>query len=188
MSELTARDRDGIARAASLDNSTRALVTVTDAERAIHEGDHYFLKTWFDVQGKGTVVDFLFLTPSMPWRIHGNGRVLCEKTEFTFGFYEDVIVSNVGTPVPSVNNDRASEKISRMPVWANPTITDIGHDIWPAKVGVAGQAVTTGFNYEYFTKPDTYYMTRLTKDKTGTHWIDLDFWWYEAIHKDATYD
>jgi hypothetical protein len=183
---MKARDPQGSLRYPDLCGVSRGVVTVSAAEKAMHEGRHYFLKTWFDVTGKGTTIDFLFRTPALPWRIHGNGRLLPQKTEFTFGFYEDVVVSDPGTLVPSINNDLFSNRESLMPVWATPTITDLGKDIWPAKVGISGQAVSLAFNYEYFPKPDTYYLTRITKDTMGTHWIDIDFWWYETLHKDPT--
>lgn len=185
MTTLIAKDLHGISRPLRMDNSTRGLITLSPAESAIHEGNHYFLKNWFDMTGKGATLDFLFFTPPLPIRIHGNGRITAEN-EFNVQFFEDVIVSSYGVPVPSTNNDRASDKVSNMPVWASPTVADIGHDIWPGKVGMAGQTVSVNFNYEYFPKPETYYMTRLTKVNKKTHWVDVDFWWYETPHLDAT--
>jgi hypothetical protein len=184
---ICAKDSQGMTRPVLMEDHSRALITTSDAAAAIHRGDHYFLKTWMEVHGKNTVLDLVFHTPPLPVRIHGNGRMIPQKTEFTFGFWEDAILTDPGTLVPTFNNDRSSEKQSGMLVYANPTIADLGHDIWPAKIGIAGQVVTTNFNYEYFPKPDTWYITRLTKNTTGKHWIDIDFWWHESPDRDATY-
>jgi hypothetical protein len=165
---------------------------MTPALNSIHDGAHYFLKTWLDVTKGGPLADpvrdFLFITPPFPVRIHGNGNITSGGAEFEMNFYEDCIVDSHGPEIPVTNNDRASSTLNQMKVYAAPVISGYARDIWPAKIGSQGQTVTAGFNYEFFPRPDTAYLVRFTKVTNGTHWIDIDFWWYESEHLDATRD
>jgi len=134
------------------------------------------------------VRDFLFITPPLPYRVHGNGQLKTGAAEFEMNFFEDCTIDSHGPEIPVMNNDRFSVNANQMRVYSTPVCSAFGQDIWPAKVGSAGQIVTAGFNYEFFPRPETAYVVRLTKVTNGTHWIDIDFWWHESVHLDATDD
>jgi hypothetical protein len=165
---------------------------MTESLSAIHSGRHYFLKTWVDVTKGGPqsnpVTEFLFITPPLPTRIHGNGKIISGGCECEMNFLEDCIVDSHGPEIPAMNNDRFSLNTNQMRVYAAPVISGYVTDIWPAKIGGQGQIVSAGFNYEFFPRPETAYVVRLTKITNGTHWIDIDLWWHESEHLDATYD
>jgi hypothetical protein len=192
MSVLQARDSGNIPRSMRMDDHTRALLTMDESLHAIHDGRHFFLKTWDTVTLAGPMSDpvreFLFITPSLPYRIHGNGRISTGGAEFIMGFYEDVAWTSHGPEVPANNNDRFSVTANQMRVYSEPIYSTYDTDIWPAIIGAQGQVVTAGFNYEFFPRPDTAYVVRLEKLTNGTHWIDIDFWWHESTHLDAKDD
>jgi hypothetical protein len=192
MPNMIATDSGGISRPVRMDDHTRSLLVMEEDIAAIHDGRHYFLKTWLDVTKGGPtadpIIEFLFITPPLPYRIHGNGRMSTGGAEFNMNFFEDVAVTSYGPEIPATNNDRFSLNSNQMRVYSAPVYSAYDIDIWPAKIGAQGQTVSAGFNYHFFPRPETAYVVRLEKITNGTHWIDIDFWWHESTHLDATHD
>ena len=163
-----------------IDASTNSLQTVSYAHHEMHEGNHYFVKKWLDVTGSGTVTYFMFITPNTTEDIHAKAKLFAEA-EFTVEIYEGGTVSANGTPVTGVNNNRNSTNTASLTAYANPTVTTDGTLIWSSKMGSgrASTGVSPEFGYEIIAQRNQTYLFKITKDSTGTHWFDVDFWWYE---------
>ena len=62
-------DQNG--NAIAIDTITRQLVVIQNGHHEIHEGDHYFIKTWLRDDGVGgSTTFFAFTTPNTTTRIH----------------------------------------------------------------------------------------------------------------------
>ena len=104
-------------------------------DHKIHTGEHFFIKTWVDVEGAA---------------------------------------------ITGVNNDGDSTNTPELTAFSGPTVTSDGTLIWAAKVGAGKDAtVAPGLNYDIIAKTDSIYLFKLTKIPAGTHYIDVDFWWFE---------
>ena len=176
---------EGQFREIRMDKETHALVGIEDQEHHMHEGKHWFIKTWMDIDQAVDPTSYLmFNTPPMPTRIHAYTHLDAE-VEFTISIYKDAIVSDVGTPMLGQNNDQNHSGTHALLPYAGPTVTDPGTLIWSAKVGSGKSAgVSMGLNYEIIAKSDSNYLYKVEKNVAAVHWLDVDFWWYEHISKE----
>lgn len=159
---------------------TETQATVLYDEYQIHEGNHYFYKTWVDIEGADTVVYFMFVTPTNGGKIHARAELYGEA-EFNAEIYEGATTSNDGTPITTFNNDRNSSNTPELSAYASPTVTNDGTQIWSGKLG-SGRTPSTispGFGYGILAKSNTKYLFKITKIAAGTHYVDVNFWWHE---------
>lgn len=176
---LKARINDLEERMLRLDPVTHSLETIDHTHSQENKGDHYFVKSWMDIDGAGTIVRLMFITPNTLKRIHAQAHIAGEA-EFTIEIYEGITTSNDGTPVPRFNNDRDSANISGLLPFSGPNVTDEGTLLWATKVGSGKNAsVSPGLNYKIIAKRNSKYMFKITKVATSSHWLDFDFWWHE---------
>lgn len=149
----------------------------------IHDGEHYYIKNWYDITGLGTVKYFGFKTSAGPKRAHVR-TIFRAEDEFTVSIYEDCTYLDIGTLIPSANNDRDSSKTSEMLAYADPVPDVLGISPWSTAIGNRGQAgLSPILSYEIVAKTDCYYIFEITKINAGTHYIDIDFFWYESASK-----
>ena len=176
----------GTPRELRADEETHALITIEDQEHHMHEGKHWFIKTWMDIdKGVTPTTYMMFNTPPLPVRVHAYAQIAAEA-EFTISIYKDAIVSDTGTPLLGQNNDQNTNSTHALLPYAGPTVSDEGTLIWAAKVaGGKAAGVTIANNYEIIAKSDSNYLYKIEKIDASVHWLDVDFWWYEHISKET---
>jgi len=166
-------------------NGSGALATILEAHRKIHEGDGYYVKNFTSV-GSGASIDFLFavadnIVPHMQWQI-------ASESEGEFFLYEDVEVSDNGTPVTTFNCNRNSSNEPSLKAYSSPTLAggSLGDDSQGGTLisaSIVGSNKETTANrittYELIGRAGTTYWIRLTNTSASTSWIDYDFNWYE---------
>ena len=168
-----------------LDPQTHAIIMVEDQEHHMHEGKHWFIKTWMDIDKAVTPTSYLmFNTPPLPIRIHAYAMLAAEG-EFTVSIFKDAVITDTGSPLLGQNNDQNSTDVHALLPSVAPTVGDEGTLIWSAKVGVArAVGVAMSNNYEIIAKSDSNYLYKIEKIDAAVHWLDVDFWWYEHISKE----
>jgi hypothetical protein len=165
--------------AGEIDDVSGALIAINHSHHKMHEGKHFFYKSWMDLDGAGSVGYFMFRTPDTAVRMHSMTRVTAEA-EFTVEIFEGGTVSADGAQVTPFNNDRDSAAVPGISAFAGPTVTDDGLLIWAAKVGSTRDATLAPPSaYEIIAKRNSLYLIKLTKEASQIHWVDVDFWWYE---------
>jgi len=171
-------------QALAIDDDTLDLVIIEQEHHATHSGDHYFIKRVRDVTGAGTISYSAFVSPDIDLEFHVRAKITAES-EFWAGIYEGGSVSDLGTPMPSLNNKRNSSKVSKLLGYSNPTVITDGLLIWQGQTGTGGKptGVAPEFGYEIVIKRNTIYLFKSVKEAAGTHYTTLDFWWYEQEHK-----
>lgn len=166
-------------------NGSGALSVILAAHHEIHEGNYYYIKDFVTLNA-GDSADFLFIVsdnvvPHVQWQ-------LASEASAEFYLYEDVNVSDNGTPVTVFNANRNSSNTATMLVFSSPTLVGgaLGDDgqggtqISAATVG-SGKDITANriTTYELIGKAGTTYWVRLTNTSTQSAWTDYDFNWYE---------
>jgi hypothetical protein len=163
-----------------VDSVFTAPVGITSEHHEMHEGDHYFVKTWLINTGADETFDtFSFTTPDTTIRIHAKTSISTDA-DAVIEISEDATVTGgvIGT---GVNNDRDSANTPTMTLLVGPTISVAGTPIWSARTG-GGRApvgVGLGSNYEIIAKRNTTYTFQITKKTSADTVSDIDFWWYE---------
>ena len=167
-----------------IDASTSSLQTLDYSHHEMHEGEHYFIKTWLNITGAGTVAYFMFTTPNTTKWAHARA-LMTGEAGFQIEIYEGGTVSANGTQVLGVNNNRNSVNTAGLLAYAAPTVTTDGTLIWDAKTGTGRDAtgVSPALGYEIIAKQNETYLFKITKDASGTNYLDIDFFWYEHTDK-----
>lgn len=155
------------------------LTSMTYDNARIIEGFHYFLKTFTDVSGEGTIVRFLFTVPKTT-RIFAKVG-LWASAAFTVEIYEDVVTTSDGTPLSGFNNNRNSARVHELSPFATPSIDEEGTLIWATKTDATKESsgVAAGTNYFIYVKQESKYMFKITKSAAGDGFVDFDFYWVE---------
>ena len=131
-------ETDSDERPYEIDKITRAMPVVDYSHHEIHEGDHFFVKGFFDLNT--STFDFMFVTPNTITYSHSIWEVAAEG-EMNFLLYENASVSANGTPIPSFNNNRNSNNIALTLAYELPTVITTGALVWS---GVVGSAKASG--------------------------------------------
>jgi len=178
---MSSQDRATEIMEKGIDGVTNAQMTVSHEHHEMHEGSHYFIKTYVENTGSsGTSDEFIFTTPANGKRIHAKASLYAD-TDTTVNIYEGSTVSANGTEVTPMNNNRNSTNTATLTAYAGPTVTDDGDIMWSSRNGGGRRAVGVGlgFNYEIIVKPETIYLFRITKNTAADTVVDIDFFWYE---------
>jgi len=156
------------------------VMTISKAHYEIHEGEHYFVKTFVSNNGgSGTCDYFAFTSPDTDTRIHAK-TLLTPDIDYLITIYEDGDITN-GVPVTGINNDRNSANVAELLTVAAPTINDAGTPIWVSRNGGSKDpiGVSQGLNYEIIAKTNSTYVFELCKQVANDGIVNVDFWWYE---------
>lgn len=163
-----------------VDPTTNAVNVIDYSHHEIHEGSHYFVKTWFlDTGGNGSQTFFAFFAPTSAVRVHAKA-IIKPDVDFTINIYEGSGITG-GTPVTGRNNNRDEPDTPDLLMWANPAHTSPGAVIWSARNG-GGRGpvgVSPGFNYEILARTGALYVFELIKNIATDGVVDIDFFWYE---------
>lgn len=155
-------------------------VVIDKSHYEIHEGDHYFIKTYIEnTGGAGTADYFAFTAPDNETRIHAKVW-LAADSDFIITIYEDSNITG-GVSVPGFNNDRNSNNTAQLIPVAAPTINTLGNIMWQSRNGGGKEpvGVTPVTNYEIIAKAGSTYVFELKKQTTADGVVNIDFWWYE---------
>ena len=176
---------EGDPREVYIDSFTHILPGMSSEHHHCHHGDHWFIKTYMDIDKSVTPTSFMmFNTPPLPVRVHAKAS-LATDGEFTIKIYKDAIISDTGVPIVAQNNDQNITTPPALIPSAAPTVTDVGSLIWAGKVGISKTAgVSQNLNYEIMAKSDSNYLYEIIKEDAGVNWLDVDFWWYEEASKE----
>ena len=159
-----------------VDPTNMSLSADPHEEVTINAGNHYFVRNVYDFPNSDPVY-FMFRTPNTATRINAFVSMTAEA-EFTAQIFEDGAVSDDGTPVVALNNDRGSSNTPELAPFAAPTVTDDGTQIIKFKVGTGKDSGVNSFHHKIKAKTDSVYLFKLVSEE-GAKWIDIDFYWYE---------
>lgn len=144
----------------------------------MHEGRHFFYKEVVAFTGGAADTKyFMFSVDSM--EVHAKFLANADQ-EYDIYIYEGPTVTDNGTPITTINNNRNSSNTPTLLAYANPTAT-AGTLIWHGKVGIGRTGgVAIGLGYEIIAKSATKYLFKIVKVGSTTGWVDIDFFWYES--------
>ena len=169
-------------RVLHLDQVSGCLPTIDTNHQEMHEGNHYFVKTYVaNTGGAASSNYFSFTTPDNLIRVHAKG-MLAPDSDFIVDIFEDAIIS-AGTTITAQNCDRNSSNTTASSLKLDPTITDEGTLFWSGRTG-GGQiklGVFLDFNYEFILKQNATYLIKITKVLATAGVVDVDLFWYEHI-------
>jgi hypothetical protein len=165
-----------------IDTVFTAPVRIATEHHEMHEGDHYFIKTWLINTGADETFDtFSFTTPDTTTRIHAKTSISSDA-DAVIEISEGATVTG-GVAGVGVNNDRDSANTPTMTLLVGPTISVAGDLIWGARTGGGRGPVGVGLgsNYEIIAKRNTTYTFKIIKKTSADTVSDIDFWWYEHV-------
>lgn len=138
------------------------------------------VKIVLEIKNKGEFVEFLFVTPDSSCNVEAYGLIYANN-DFTCEIFEGVTTGNDGTSSDSlaVNVNRVSGNGHTMKLYSAPTVTNYGKRIWITRTWATREPSGIHSNYSILPMPSTKYVWKITKNDTGTHFIDIDFWWNE---------
>lgn len=168
----------------ALDAVTLALSVIDYEHHEIHNGDHFFVRSFQDVADAATNVDWLLVVPDSAKLPHVKWEMAGEA-EFELRLYEGAAVSAAGSALTALNNNRNSAEEAGLAIYSGPTITALGTLIYSGVLGSTNkEGGDHGFPFELVLKRNTRYVLRLTHIPAGTHWLNTLVSWYE--HTSAT--
>ncbi len=158
-----------------------ARVGIDSAHQQVHEGHHYFYRNYENVAGSGTKVYMLVKVGSAEPHFKFS---LGANAEFSADVYTGPTIAALGPQlIPGNNNQNSSNTpVTELYSVAALDVTAVGTPFpWAARIGDGRRAtVSLGMGYEIELRKDTEYLLELTKQASGTHYIDYDFYWYEG--------
>ena len=171
--------------AVEVDETTETLIKIDSEHHEIHEGDHYFITGFQNID---TDAEIVFGVKTSDSESSGHITTLINGTsEIEVYIYEDAVFTG-GTPVIPINNNRNSLKTSGSLIVIAPTVTDVGTLLSSQSSGKAGVnpkssvgGITSRQN-EIILKRDTYYIFK-TISKDDDNIISFRADWYEHISK-----
>lgn len=180
----TINEIEWVEGSSGIDKVTSALEVIDYAHHEAHAGNHFFVRTWLDIEGAGTTAYLMFRTPNTTTRVHAKALIEAEA-EFLVEIYEGGTVSADGTPVVANNNDRDKQNthVAELTAFSAPTVTADGTLLWATRVGSGrgDTGVSPGLGYEIIAATNQLYLFKITKAATSTHYINFDFFWYEHL-------
>lgn len=169
------------------DSITGAIVTMDEAHKEIHDGDHYVTT---DVQTygagtAGTIQKYLIKTQNIIRKAHMLIRVSV-NLGCTISFFETPTVTANGALLSAVNNNRVSTNFARTSIFNTPTTTANGTLLKTEQIGSAttagiygGRTSSDRNEQEFILNSGTNYLLTITTLADGTT-ISTEFNWYET--------
>lgn len=168
---------------AHVDNVSGTLQTIDFVHHEIHEGNHYFVANWIELDATNTF-EFVYQTPSSTTRSHSIVSIM-STGQVEVDAFEDTIAGVDGTQVIPFNSERDSTNTSEAIIRTDPTITSDGNFLWSMSLGsgtnpanTAGAGVSR--DNELVLKTNTKYLVRFTSNTNGNR-INYRFDWYEHV-------
>lgn len=170
------------------DPYSHAVTTIEQQHRLLHDG-FYFVASGKETAWL-TATSRLFLL-RVPASTHPHVQTMSltfGRGDIDFTAYEAPTVSAVGTPIVTHNPNRQSANTPDLELYAEPTVTDDGEEIFtlwtpPTAVGV-GQSASgihgVGQGSEWILAQGTDYFVRMTNNSGATIDWSYEFAWYEV--------
>ncbi len=158
------------------------LVIIDIAHHKVHEGKHYFVDSYVELDSTG-VLDIVFTTPVSPAIGHWKYDIAV-TADTLIQIYEGTTHSDDGAGVTVFNSDRNSANTTGITVQTDPTVTVvgtllegmlIGSTLTPSRSLGGGSGRETELNLKYAED----YLIRITSNTNGNN-IDYNFNWYEV--------
>ena len=169
---------------AAIDDSTFSFQTIPYEHHEIHNGTHYFVKTFVENTGGADTSNFFgFTSPNGSVWMHAKA-LLAPDTDVQIEIFEGADFSG-GTPITAQKNNRNATREALSVQVAEPTVITSGTPFWVARNGGGRNpvGVAPGFNYEIVALSGTNYLFKLTKKTAADTIVDIDFFWYEHADK-----
>jgi len=173
-----------------VDASTHSIQTLTYEHHEIHSGSHYYIEDVADLS-LNNVYDMQWVTPNTTKWSHFIFELNCES-ETEWMIYEGAVITNAGSAVVAINNNRNSTNTSVNTITsqlntslANANLdtsvlaaTEIAHGI----VGAGKDSGSVTRSDELILKQNTTYCMRAIATAAG--YINFRVKWYEHTDKD----
>jgi hypothetical protein len=166
-----------------IDKTTNAIININHTHHNIHEGAHYYVKS-YDALDTSDVVNFCILTPNttkwahLLFSIQSTGETLVE-------IYEGTSFSADGSLITAVNNNRNSSNTSGLIIRKDPVTIVTGTKISESLFGLSTSPVRNiggdvRRDDELILKQNTTYIIKITSNSDGNN-VDYRANWYEHI-------
>jgi len=179
---------------AGVDSSTNAIETISYAHHEAHAGSHYQNEMFVAVPADD-ILDIRFVTPAstkwLHWIIEYN-----TEAEFEFTMYEVITITNAGTALTAINNNRNSTNTSGLTAFdyiTNVNIAAANSDTGLGSAIILGQGHTgsgrsqAGSSFdrgaEIILKSGTGYCLRFDNESNAEKYVDWKMEWYEHTNK-----
>jgi len=167
----------------SVDSNTLTQANIDYSHSKIHEGEHFFVSSYTELNSGGTF-HIAAITPNSDKWVHFNFNIqgnLSTRSEL----FEDATISG-GTSVSPLNNNRNSNTSSDMSIQKEPSVTSSGTLIsdsnWGLDTGGGATTVRVGggkrSEAELIFKSGTTYLLKVESFSDGNK-INYDAFWYE---------
>jgi len=181
------RRGNGYSREFTYDQFVPATTVIDGSHRMVHDG--YFFQTSGKQTGFINGADKHFFI-NVPARCYPHIQTMVlnfGRGDIDFVAFENPTVSAVGTPITAMNVNRGSDNTPDLELYAEPTVTDDGTNIftlWAPPTGTGtGQSANgiagVGQAGEWLLKPSNTYLIRLTNNSGATIDWSYEFSWYE---------
>jgi len=174
----------------TVDSATSAIITTNAEHHEIHEGDHYYNEMVVHVPADD-VLDIRIVAPDttkwIHWAIEYN-----TEAEFEFTMYETIAITNAGTALTAVNNNRNSTNTTGLTSFDYITNVDLAAanaDTNIVSASVIGQGHTGsgrsqagasfGAGGEIVFKQGLGYCLRFENASNAEKYVDWKMEWYE---------
>lgn len=156
------------------------LITIDDIHARIHQGVFF--------EANNLTLNVAVASPKKILLVTGGTKVVHLSYDVETGaggakleLYEGTTVSDTGTPITSINENRLSTNTAEMQVFDTPTVTNDGTqiDIHQSGTTTAGGKLSghVGFNREFILKKSTNYQLKITTLAQVDVSTEID--WYE---------
>lgn len=176
-------DDGGTQRQALSDSTTGGLVNIDLNHHEIHEGDHFFISSYFTASSTATN-DIIIETGAK--YCHLVFSIDSNEYGFSLTTYEGVTANTDGTLINSFNNNRPSITAPTATYRLNPTsiVTTSATLIRSTLTGTAVTPLTRSAGSavredEVILKTNTKYLIRIANLGSGNNNINFKFNWYE---------
>lgn len=167
----------------AMDGSFDAGITIDPGHHEIHEGRHFYYKSYATLGNNDSTMVLFVVTDTTRWP-HILFATSPQDGKAYFRLHRGVTVSDSGVQITPVNRDENSLNESVHKVFLGPTITDYGTTIGTY---VAGSGKKSGgevrSNNELVGKQNTLYLGVIDNASTSANEIDILVDWYEHINK-----
>ena len=180
---------DYVSGDSGIDSVTETLQTIGYEHHEIHAGSHFFVQSSVDLP-INNVFDMQFTTPSTTKWAHFTFQLDCES-ETNWYIYEGATISQAGTGVTPINNNRNSStaSVNTVATITNASVVDANTDTPTAEAtviasGIIGSGKSGGDierHREIILESGTIYCFRAVATVAG--YISFNSQWYEHTSK-----
>lgn len=169
------KDKDG--NESYVSEHSSQVIDITHA--MVHRGQFFSVSKTATLAAAATL-DILLTTPNTDTVAHMTAEITTD-TLCTGALYEGTTVSDAGTAMTEINNNRNSTTTATVVATHTPTVTGAGTALLVQNIGAGGLQRIGGSaanRHEYMLKKNTKYLFRVTAASNDTN-CDIAIYWYE---------